>query len=243
MDSEELRDRSRKFYDRQAVWYEATRRPFLLGRRQVIAALGLQAGETVLDVGCGTGWNIPHLRQGVGPGGRVIGLEMSGRMLERARRTGSAPNVVLRQGDASRDDVAVEPLDAALFSYSLSAIPEPERALDNVLRRLRPGGRLGIVDFRVRGAGALDALLLAHGRRCSCDFAVDPVPYLLGRGLAVRVHPQLFGYGYRLVAAQPDPQIVSERTGAGAAGAVWSARSRPPSPVRSRAGGPRTPRG
>lgn len=171
--------------------------------------MSLRPGETVLEVGCGTGWNLAHLLGAVGPTGRVIGLEHSARMLAEARAKGLPSNVVLRQGDATRDDAAGDlAIDAALFSYSLSAIPEPVRALDQVLRRLRAGGRIGIVDFRPRRTGllaVLDPLVLAHGRRCSCDFAVDPVPYLEGRGFAVNLRAQLLGFGYRLIATRAVP--------------------------------------
>jgi demethylmenaquinone methyltransferase/2-methoxy-6-polyprenyl-1,4-benzoquinol methylase len=205
LDAERRRARSRRFYDAQAVWYEATRRPFLAGRRATIRALRLRPGETVLEVGCGTGWNLPHLLGAVGPAGHVLGLEWSSGMLARARARGLPANVVLQQGDAARDDPPGDlPIDAALFSYSLSAIPEPERALERVCRRLRAGGRIGIVDFRPRRRGWLavfDPILLAHGRRSSCDFGVDPVPWLREHGFRVDVRGQVGGFGYRLVAS------------------------------------------
>ena len=54
-------------------------------RRKAVGRLGLHGGETVLEVGCGTGRNLPLLCEAVGADGRVVGVDASGGMLERAR--------------------------------------------------------------------------------------------------------------------------------------------------------------
>lgn len=85
-------DDVRRNYDSAASYYDvATNLIFhrLLGlyrwRRKLIAKLELSPGSTVLDVGCGTGNDFPLIEQAIGSSGRIIGVDYSGRMLERAR--------------------------------------------------------------------------------------------------------------------------------------------------------------
>ena len=112
-------------------------------RRRAIAALALRPGQTVLDVGCGTGLSLPLLQAGVGARGRIVGIEQSPEMIgharERVRRQGWR-NVTLLCApaeDAQIDVVA----DAALFHFTHDILQRPE-AVANVLAQLRPGARV-----------------------------------------------------------------------------------------------------
>src|SRR5680860_236148 len=58
---------------------------YRIGRIAGIRALQLKPGDRVLDIGCGTGLNFPLLREAVGPGGRIVGVDISGEMLQRSR--------------------------------------------------------------------------------------------------------------------------------------------------------------
>jgi demethylmenaquinone methyltransferase/2-methoxy-6-polyprenyl-1,4-benzoquinol methylase len=120
--------------------------------RQVVPRLGLRGGETVLDVGCGAGHNFPYLIEGVGPGGRVIGLDLSEKMLERARqrvRSHGWSNVSLLLGDASDLGFLLpHTIDVVFCSLSFSILPDRTLALATVAGALKAGGRLAVLDWK-----------------------------------------------------------------------------------------------
>lgn len=190
------------FYDAQARRYEWTRRFFLWGRRRIIAELKLKPGERVLEIGCGTGWNLGFLSEGVGPQGRVIGLEISPGMLTEAGRKGLPPNVELVLGDAAQGIPTGQPVDAVLFSYSYSAIPNRHAAIRNAVSALSPTGRIGIVDFCVNEVfpSVINAPFLRWGKSFSCDFSADPRIVFRRQEFDVSYFKQFFGWSYRFVA-------------------------------------------
>jgi ubiquinone/menaquinone biosynthesis C-methylase UbiE len=94
-------------YDRLAPFYGLLEGLYLLPlfriRAKSVSRLALQPGETVLDIGCGSGRNRPRLVSGVGPAGLVLGVDLSAGMLDRARSLCSRrgwTNVELTQADA-----------------------------------------------------------------------------------------------------------------------------------------------
>ncbi|MEO6414040.1 MAG: class I SAM-dependent methyltransferase [Pedococcus sp.] len=131
---------------------------YRVGRRLGVPLLHLRPGDTVLDVGCGTGLNLPLLRRAVGHG-TVIGVDSSAQMLAAARRkvpAASAGLVLLRQADATTmaDRRHAEPAlatgaDAVLFTYSLSLMHPWRQAWDQALSLARPGARVVVVDMAV----------------------------------------------------------------------------------------------
>lgn len=190
------------FYDAQARSYEWTRKGFLRGRKAVVDELAIMPGEQVLEIGCGTGWNLPLLAKKVGAEGRVVGLEVSQKMLDRARQKNLASQVELICGDATVAEVAQGMFDIILFSYSYSAIPERHDILARLLSQLQPVGRVGMVDFCSNPDMPrwINDMFRWWGRKHSCDFAADPTPVLTREGLQVNQEKQGFGFSYRLVA-------------------------------------------
>ncbi|MBA2638043.1 MAG: methyltransferase domain-containing protein [Solirubrobacterales bacterium] len=112
-------------------------------RRQTVEALALLPGETVLEVGCGTGLNFASIELCIGSGGRLIGVDPSPEMLERAGarvREHGWQNVLLFQATA-QDARLPAPADAALLCGVHDVLRSPT-ALANVLRHVRAGGRI-----------------------------------------------------------------------------------------------------
>lgn len=136
-------------YRRLARGYDASAQRTMALRRRVIGMLGLAAGETVLDVACGTGLSLPLLAAAVGPTGRVIGVEVSPDMLahahERVARAGWT-NVTLIE--ASMEDAQLgTQFDAALFNYTHDVLQSP-RALHRIFSFARPGARIAIAGVK-----------------------------------------------------------------------------------------------
>jgi demethylmenaquinone methyltransferase/2-methoxy-6-polyprenyl-1,4-benzoquinol methylase len=145
-------------YDRIARTYAALEPLYLIfppARRRGVATLGLKSGDTVLEVGAGTGRNFPYLVDAVGPSGTVIGVDASPGMLAEARKLVERQgwsNVELLQQDAAHLDVDRD-LDGVLFSLSYSAMPEPRPALARAWERLRPSSRVVVLDAGLTQGG------------------------------------------------------------------------------------------
>lgn len=130
-------------YRARAAHYDEELAPFEPLREAAIARLNLQAGQTVLDVGCGTGLSLPLLLQRVGPGGRVVGIEQCPDMLAHARARLNAdqqPQVTLLQTSVTAARWRGK-ADAALLHFTHDIVCNPA-ALDRVFRHLRPGARV-----------------------------------------------------------------------------------------------------
>ena len=147
-----------KRYDRIARTYSVLEPLYLIfppARRRAVMALGLKPGDTVLEIGAGTGRNFPYLVEAVGPSGTVIGIDASPGMLAEAHklieRRGWS-NVQLLQQDAAQLEVDHE-VDGVLFSLSYSAMPEPRPALARAWERLRPSSRVVVMDMGLTQGG------------------------------------------------------------------------------------------
>jgi demethylmenaquinone methyltransferase/2-methoxy-6-polyprenyl-1,4-benzoquinol methylase len=118
-------------------------------RRSAVDNLSLRAGNSALEIGCGTGIGLVCLSDAVGPDGRIYGVDLSAGMLQRAEtRCARRRNVELYECDAA-DFVAPELLDGVLFCLSYNTMPDHRTILRRAWKALRPGGRLVIMDARL----------------------------------------------------------------------------------------------
>ncbi|WP_339102878.1 methyltransferase domain-containing protein [Haloterrigena salinisoli] len=153
-------ERSRAVWDRWSDWYGMSERDFEPIREAAIDLLELQAGDRVLEIGCGPGVNFERVRRDIGAEGELVAVDYSPEMLENARNRIAAhgwENVELRRADAARTAFD-EPFDAALATLSLSVMPDVRRTVETVSRSLRPGTRFAVVDVRPAPSGPLRVL-------------------------------------------------------------------------------------
>ena len=144
---DEHRDFLNRYYGATRRVYDATRKPYLLGRDRALTMLLSEPWTSIVEVGFGTGRNLQRLRSRR-PTAKYGGIDACDAMVEHARER--CPWASLEHGyaeDADIEAVHGQAPDRILFSYALSMIPEPDRALDRALAALAPGGSVVAVDF------------------------------------------------------------------------------------------------
>jgi len=136
----------RAMFDRIAPVYDLMNRVMTVGLdgrwRRLAAEAVVRPGDRVLDACCGTGDLALAAERA---GGRVVGLDFSERMLERARR--KSPSVEWVRGDLLELPFEDASFDAATVGFGVRNVADLERSLRELRRVLRPGGRLGILEI------------------------------------------------------------------------------------------------
>lgn len=178
-----------RYYGQVRHLYDLTRKYYLFGRDTALRELGDERWERLVEIGPGTGRNLRKLHA-ARPDALLGGLEASDVMLAHARAR--CPWATLRQGFADADEVDLDllggPPDRVLFSYCLSMVQDPGKALAHARRALAPGGEVVIVDF-ADGAGFPGPLRDGFARFLR-SFHVTPLDEArLGEGAVVRYGP------------------------------------------------------
>jgi ubiquinone/menaquinone biosynthesis C-methylase UbiE len=140
-----------KHYDVTSRLYPAPGYPQRAQRLRAVRALGLRAGDRVIDIACGTGLNFPLIEEAIGPDGRIVGVDLTDAMLARAQDRIAANgwrNVSLVQADAAGFGFPAE-VDAILSTYALSQVPECAQVIAHGAAALAGGGRWVVLDLKV----------------------------------------------------------------------------------------------
>ncbi|MBD3610102.1 MAG: methyltransferase domain-containing protein [Gammaproteobacteria bacterium] len=147
-----------KLYHRRAAHYDISANLYyLMGfreqayRKRAVAALNLNPGDTVLELGCGTGLNFSLLQQQVGPEGKIIGVDLTAQMLvhakDRVERHGWA-NVELVQTDAATYEFP-RSIGGVLSTFALTLVPEYDAIIRHASLSLSPGRRFVVLDIKL----------------------------------------------------------------------------------------------
>ncbi|TCU02616.1 class I SAM-dependent methyltransferase [Rhizobium sullae] len=136
-----------------------------------IKKLGLSAGDTVADIGCGAGQTLLQLAEQVGTEGQVIGVDVAPLLLEIAgQRTKPLSQVRLIQADAESLDLPSESLDVVFSPFGVMSFNDPVSAFTNFRRLLKPSGKLAFSCWRALEDNELDHFpLSAVGIRAKVD--------------------------------------------------------------------------
>jgi phosphatidylethanolamine/phosphatidyl-N-methylethanolamine N-methyltransferase len=175
---------------------------FAPGRAAAIKQLGLLPNETVLEVGIGTGLNLPLYP----PTCRLTGIDLSQEMLDKAvERVQSLamPNVILKVMDATSMDFGDNEFDKAAATYTISAVPDPIAVLREMRRVVKPGGTIVILNhFRSDGrvTGRMEDLVAPVCTRLGwkSNLALTPLLEQVGLVPELIVKVNMFN-GWRLV--------------------------------------------
>lgn len=180
---------------------------------ELFAAASLQPGETVLDVGCGTGTTTVQAARAVGTTGRVTGSDISPVMIDTARESADVEGITWLVADAETYEFGADAFDAVISRFGVMFFPDPVAAFANLARATRPGGRLVAAVWQTRdkvplfdlpyatAAAVLDRLGLAYE-----PVAIDDSQCSLGSH--DRVVAVLEPGGWRNIETRPTEQMI-----------------------------------
>ncbi|SEI13281.1 MULTISPECIES: methyltransferase domain-containing protein [unclassified Leifsonia] len=152
------RERLIETYRKKAEHYDVVSRlypvpgyPQRAQRSRAVKELGLRPGDRVVDIACGTGLNFPLIEEAIGPGGRIVGVDLTDAMLARAENRVTAngwSNVSLVQADAA-GFVFPGTMDAILSTYALTQVPECGQVIAHGADALCAAGRWVVLDLKI----------------------------------------------------------------------------------------------
>jgi ubiquinone/menaquinone biosynthesis C-methylase UbiE len=154
--------------------------------KELIAALRIKPGMTVVDIGTGVGYMLPFLSEAVGPRGRVVAEDIFPDFLEKAKQKGAQlKNVSFVLGSEKDPNLGTGFADLIFILDAYHHFDYPEEMMSRIRRALKPGGKLAIIDYYKRPGAMANA---------NPNFAVTHI-----RLDEADVVAQIEGYGYRAV--------------------------------------------
>ncbi len=153
----------------------------------MLALAGIRPGDQVLDVACGTGLVTFRAAEMTGPKGRVVGVDISDEMIERARRRAAelnTANVSFQRSDAEKLPLEDESFDVVLSALGLMYVPDPTLAVAEMHRTLKPGGIAAAVVWGRRENCGWAAIFSIVDLRVKSE--VCPLFFQLGTGASLR---------------------------------------------------------
>ena len=133
-----------------AMWlgaYDRIQRGIAGFSEVALKAANAQAGERVLDIGCGTGGTTAELAHAVGAGGHVLGVDISEPLVAAARAQGLG-NASFEVGDATTHPFEAQAFDLVFSRFGVMFFGDPVAAFTNIRRAMKPGGRLVFICWR-----------------------------------------------------------------------------------------------
>ena len=208
-----------------SVQHERTDRAFAGLGRKILDVAAPKSGEHVLDIGCGAGTTVLDLAERVGPGGRVLGADISEPSVTRGRERIAAAG--LRHAELICTDVAHHSFAPGSFDLVFSRLGvmffgDPMAAFANVHRAMKPGGRLALGVFRVTAESAWPTAAVAAVRHLVPPAApqAPDQPGMFSLADPARVQRILTGAGFRDVSLEPFDHMVQLAGRGGAAEAA-----------------------
>jgi phosphatidylethanolamine/phosphatidyl-N-methylethanolamine N-methyltransferase len=198
-------------YRRYARVYDALFGPiFQPGREQIVRTLDCRPGDSVLEVGVGTGLSLPLYPSDV----KLTGIDLSAEMLAKAQRRVARHDLshvdALLQMDAEHTSFADESFDKVVAMYLVSVVPDPVRLVDEMRRVCRPGGEIFIVNHfhsRNRVVGGFENLLSPMSKLVGFHPNLDLNGFIRATRLdVIEMHSaNLFGY-WKVLRCRRAPQ-------------------------------------
>lgn len=143
------KDRAKRYNLSANLYYLIGLREFAY-RKKAVEALSLKPGDTVIELGCGTGLNFGFLQQSIGAQGQIIGVDLTAAMLAKARQRAQRNrwnNIELIQSDAATYRFPKR-VDGIVSTFALTLVPEYDQVIQNCAVALPPGKRCVILDFK-----------------------------------------------------------------------------------------------
>ena len=167
-------------------------------RRRAVLAAGVGIGDAVIDVATGTGKVAASLKDQVGPTGRVLGVDLAPRMIDRARTTyGKRPGLEFVVGNAMELPGEDATFDAATIAFGMRNLPDYGRGFAEMRRVVRPGGRVVCLEI------ARPNHLIARLGRVWFERIVPWIGRIAGQGEA-------YGYLVESVRNYPGPERIAQ---------------------------------
>ncbi len=167
--------------------FEGESREVYAAREEVVAALDIKPGQSVADIGAGTGFYLWKFSESVGPSGRVYGVEISPRFLDRLRIDAKKySNSIIVTGAERSIELPPDSVDLVFICDTYHHFEYPQTMLASIRRALRPGGSLVIIDFhRIEGKSSDWTLRHVRGGESVFQSEIEAAGFEFGERLDI----------------------------------------------------------